>query len=138
MGYFASADEVDRYVGGIFRLAFAHPRVSPHLAAASSTLHIRVEDPACELTLSLFDSPRVIFGPTRLHADVTLLLSGDQLDRYCRGDYNILDALAAGEITATGRLSRVLKVMPHMAQLFPVYRAMVAPKPLTGPRRVHQ
>jgi hypothetical protein len=25
-----------------------------------------------------------------------------------------------------------------MTQLFPVYRAMVAPKPLTGPRRVHQ
>lgn len=138
MGYFADAEEVDRYIGGIFRLAFAHPRVSPRLAGAASTLRIVVEDPTCELTLSLYDAPRVIFGPNRLHPDVTLELSGDQIDRYCRGDYDLLDALAAGEVVATGRLSRVLKVLPHMSQLFPVYRAMVAPKPLTGPRRVRQ
>jgi hypothetical protein len=136
MAFFADASEVDRYVGGILRLATGHPHVGPRLAEASTTVRFRIDGPDCEFTLALYDPPRVVFGPCGMTPDVTLTLPGDLLDGYWRGAYDLLDGLANGEVAATGQVSRVLKVLPHASQLFSVYRAMVAPKAQTPPAAV--
>jgi hypothetical protein len=129
MAFFVDEAEVHRYVGGILRLAGKHPVVGPRLAAAETTLRIVVSNPDCELTFAFTEPPQVLLGPCRLVPDVTFRVEGDVLDQYWRGNYDLLQGLARGEVEASGRVSRVLKVLPHVRLLFPVYQAMVGAKP---------
>lgn len=126
MVYFDDAAEVDRLVGGVLRLGAQHAEVAAGLGAARAQLRIVCRDPDCELTISLTEPMVVTFGACDVMPDVTLALSGDLLDLYWRGSYSMLDGLACGEVTATGPVSKVLKVLPHAAQLFPLYRNLVA------------
>jgi hypothetical protein len=128
MGYFRDPAEVDRYIGGILRLAASSPDIAVHLEAASATLRILCIEPDCELTVFLAEPIAIVFGPSRLPADVSFELTGDALDRYWRGDYSLLDGLATGEVRAMGPVSKILKVLPHVEELFPQYRELVASK----------
>jgi 3-phenylpropionate/trans-cinnamate dioxygenase ferredoxin reductase component len=128
MPFFENAQEVDQYVGGALRLAASHPRIGPRLASASTVLKLTVHNPDCEFTVDLFEPVRVEFGSSRSRPDVTLGISGDVLDAYWRGEYDLLDGLARDEVSASGPVSRVLKVLPAVEGLFPAYRAMVAIK----------
>jgi hypothetical protein len=121
---FADAAELHRSVGAILRLASEHPVVGLRLAAAETVLRIVVTDPDCELTVALDGTHRVVPGPDGPPCDVQLLISGDHLDGFWRGDYDIVRGLAAGEVLATGRVSRVLKILPAFRPFFPVYRAI--------------
>lgn len=129
MAAFADAAEVDRYVGGVLRLAAAHPEVGPALAAASTHFSLQLSGPDCELNVFLFDPVRVEFGERiGRTTDVTFRISADKLDAFLRGEYDLRDGLARGDVAATGRISRVLALLPQFAVMFPVYRVMVGPR----------
>jgi|SRR6266545_2813604 len=128
MAFFVDEHEVHRYVGGILLRAGNHPVVGPRLAAARTTLTLMVSEPDAELTVLLDETHQVLLGPTGVAADVTFRLTGDVLDQFWRGRYDLLDGLARGEVAASGRVSRVLKVLPHLRPLFPVYEALVQVK----------
>lgn len=134
MAVFLDAAEVHHYVGSMFRLAGNHPVVGPKLASADAVLQLVVTGPECELTIGLDHSHRLVLGSCELNPDVTLQISADLLDRYWRGEYDLVRGLAAGEAFATGRVSRVLKVLPHVGLLFPVYRAMTRTGRSPSPR----
>jgi len=128
MAAFADATEVDRYVGGVLRLAAAHPELGPALAAASTHLRLHLSSPDCELNVFLFDPVRVEFGRhPGPPADVVFRMSADRLDGFWRGEYDLRDGLARGDVVATGRISRVLALLPQVAVMSPVYRVMIAP-----------
>jgi hypothetical protein len=128
MAYFASAAEVDTFVGGVLRVAGVHPVVGPRLRAATLTLAIHCQDPAVRMTVSMVEPLTVVCGEVRDVADVELNLTGDVLDQFWRGDYDLLAGLASGEVVARGRVSRVLKLLPSLALMFPTYRRLVATK----------
>src|SRR5439155_10545543 len=48
MGYFTSPEEVDKYIGEMFRQAAGHPQVGPKMKAAQITMRVVYEDPDCE------------------------------------------------------------------------------------------
>ena len=52
----------------------------------------------------------------------------DFLDAFLRGERTLVDALALDEVTARGRVSKVLKVLPVIEQAFPYYRQLIAVK----------
>lgn len=124
--FFVDGAEVHDLVGGILRLAGEHPVVGPRLAAAATVFRLEVAEPSCQMTVALTDPVDVVCGECDLDPDVTFYMTGDQLDRYWRGEYDLLQGLARGEVEASGRVSRVLKVLPELRLLFPVYRAMAA------------
>lgn len=128
MGYFESAAEVDRYIGGILRAAGQDPEVARALAAAEVTLKIQCTEPDCEITVALEDPIQVLIGPTKRKADVTLTMPSDVADRYWRGEYTLSTGLAKGEVRARGPVNKVLKLVPATKPMFPVYKAMVAEK----------
>ena len=132
--FFVDGAEVHDLVGGILRLAAGHPVIGPRLAAAATVFRLQVSHPPCEVTVALSDPVEVVCGECDLRPDVTFYMTGDQLDRYWRGDYDLLDGLARGDVEASGRVSRVLKVLPELQLLFPVYRAMAAARRLSASR----
>lgn len=128
MPFFASAAEVDCYVGGTLRLAAVDPFLGPRLAAASLTIELVCEEPAARFVVELFDPVTVIWDDHALAADVELSCRADVLDRYMRGEQTLVDALASGDVLARGRVSKVLKILPVLEQSFPFYRQLVAVK----------
>ena len=128
MGYFASLEEIDKYIGEMFRRAADHPQVGPKMRAANITMRVVYEDPECELTVRFTDPMEVIPGPTSHEPDITLLMRADIADRFWRGKYNLAVGLAKNEVKAKGPVNKILKLVPLTKPLFPVYRDLVAEK----------
>jgi hypothetical protein len=129
MTYFSSPQEVDTYVGGVLRLAAVHPRIGRRLAQPGVVLGIQCTDPDTHLTIALRQPVSVTWDDDAHPAtDVELVCPADVLDGFFRGRASILDALATGTATARGRISKVLKVLPELELVFPVYRELVASK----------
>lgn len=128
MGYFTCPEEIDKYIGEMFRVASSHPEVGPKMKAAEVTLQIVYLDPECELNVRFHDPMEVNLGPWTHDADITLTMKADIADRYWRGKYNLAVGLAKGEVKAKGPVNKILKLVPLTKPLFPVYRELVAAK----------
>ena len=59
MGYFKDADELDHYIGGVFRDAGEHPESGPKLKAANIVMRVLYNDPDCEVTIAFRDDYQV-------------------------------------------------------------------------------
>lgn len=128
MSYFTSPQEVDCYVGGILRLAVVHPAVGPRLAEPGVVLGIRCTDPDARFVMSLKAPVTVSLADAAESTDVEIVCPADVLDGMFRGRTSLLDALATGTATARGRISKVLKLLPVLEEVFPVYGELVAAK----------
>lgn len=128
MGYFSSPEEVDKYIGQMFRVASDHPQVGPKMKAAQINMRVVYEDPDCEMNVRFHDPMETVLGPTADDPDVTLTMKADIADRFWRGKYNLAVGLAKGEVKAKGSVNKILKLVPLTKPLFPVYRDLVAPK----------
>ena len=128
MGYFSSAEEVDEYIGEMFRQADSHPKVGPKLRAANVVMRVVYTDPDCEMTVRFTDPMETIFGPTSHEPDITLSMPADIADRFWRGKYNLAVGLAKSEVKAKGPVNKILKLVPLTKPLFPVYQELIAQK----------
>jgi putative sterol carrier protein len=128
VAYFADGDEVDKYIGSMFRQAGEHPVVGPKMKAAEITMRIEYSDPACEVTVRFHDPMEVVSGPTDIVPDITLIMPADIADQYWRGKYNLAVGLAKGQVKAKGPVNKILKLVPLTKPLFPVYNELVAEK----------
>lgn len=132
MPFFATAAEVDCYVGGALRLAAVDPYLGPALAGAALTVRFACTDLPVQITVDMYDPMTVTCNDTRFNPDVELSCSADFLDHYMRGERRLVDALADGDVVAHGRVSKVLKIVPILEQAFPYYRQLVAVTKLTA------
>lgn len=128
MGFFNDADEVDEYIGGVFRDAGNHPESGPKLRAANIVMRVIYTDPDCEVTIAFRPDYQVIAGRTHVEPDITLLMRGDTADKFWRGEYNLAVGLAKGQVKAKGPVNKILKLVPLTKPLFPMYREKVAKK----------
>lgn len=128
MPFFNSPEEVDKYIGGIFRMAPDDPAVGPKMKAAEITLRVVYTDPDCETTVRFHDPMTTTAGPVDDEPDVTLTMKADIADKFWRGKYNLAVGLAKGEVKAKGPVNKILKLVPLTKPLFPIYRDLVAPK----------
>jgi putative sterol carrier protein len=128
MAYFDSLEEIDAYIGEMFRIAADHPVSGPKFRAAGITMRVVYSDPACELTVIFNENMQTIAGPTDVVPDITLMMRGDVADQFWRGKYNLAVGLAKGEVKAKGPVNKILKLVPLTKPMFPVYRELVAVK----------
>jgi putative sterol carrier protein len=129
MPFFDSADEVYKYIGGVFRVAAEHPEVGPKMAAADITMQVYYSDPDSTVTIH-FKEPKLTVedGGDDPNADVKLFMPADTADKYWRGEYNLAVGLAKGQVKAKGPVNKILKLVPLTKPLFPMYRELVSEK----------
>ena len=128
MPYFADADEVYKYIGGVFRAAKEN-EVGPKLATADIDLQIYYSDPEAPMLIKMHgDNIEVVDGGDNKEADVKLFMPSDIADKYWRGEYNLAVGLAKGHVKAKGPVNKILKLVPLTKPLFPMYREMIAEK----------
>src|ERR1700694_5403726 len=108
MGFFSSPEEVDKYLGEMFRQAAQHPEVGPKMMAAQITMKVIYTDPDCELNVRFHDPMEVQLGPWSYEPDITLTMRADTADQYWRGKYNLAVGLAKGQVKAKGPVSKIL------------------------------
>jgi hypothetical protein len=128
MAFFADANEVDKYIGGVFRLAAEHPESGPKLKAANIVMRVLYTDPDVEMNIIMRDPMQIVQGPIDEAADVTLAMRADIADQFWRGEYNLAVGLAKGQVKAKGPVNKILKLVPLTKPLFPMYRELVAEK----------
>lgn len=126
MAIFQDIDDINRYIGEMFRLAADHPTVGPKFRAANITMRVIYSDPDCEMTVRFHEDMETIPGPNEHEPDVTLSMLGDTADAFWRGNYNLAVGLAKGEVKAKGPVNKILKLVPLTKPLFPVYREIIA------------
>jgi putative sterol carrier protein len=129
MSYFESAEEVYKYVGGVFRAAADHPEVGPVMASADVVLQLYYTDPDAKLTVR-FKEPKLEVNEDSDDpgADVKMTMSSDLANKYWRGEYNVAIGLAKGQVKAKGPVNKILKLLPVTKPLFPMYKDLVAEK----------
>jgi putative sterol carrier protein len=130
VGFFSSPEEVDRYIGEMFRQADTHPKVGAKMRAADVTMRVVYTDPDCEMTVRFVDPMEVVFGEASAEPDITLSMPADIADRFWRGRYNLAVGLARSEVKAKGPVNKILKLVPLTKPLFPVYLDLIALKDL--------
>lgn len=128
MAFFADANEVDKYIGGVFRAAADHPESGPKFRNANLVMRVVYTDPEVELNVIMRDPMQVIAGPTDVAPDITLSMRADTADKFWRGEYNLAVGLAKGEVKAKGPVNKILKLVPLTKPLFPMYRELIAEK----------
>ncbi|MBV9312428.1 MAG: SCP2 sterol-binding domain-containing protein [Pseudonocardia sp.] len=128
MAFFADENEVDKYIGGVFRAAAEHPEIGPKFRDANVNLRVVYFDPEANMTVQMADPIVVTSGPSDVKPDVTLRMAGDTADKFWRGKYNLAVGLAKGEVKAEGPVTKILKLVPLTKPLFPIYRDLVGEK----------
>lgn len=128
MAYYNSAEEIYKYLGGVF-LAANGTEVGPKLMGADIDLQVYYTDPDASMTVRLRQpSIEVTDGGDNPDADVKLFMPADIGDKFWRGEYNLGVGLAKGQVKAKGPVNKILKLVPLTKPLFPLYRELVAEK----------
>lgn len=125
MSVFTDAEEVYRYIGGVFRAGGEDPVLGPKFAESGVVLRITYTDPEAVLTLDMPN--RAVFtgagqGPV---PNVEMFMSADNGHRFWLGRLNLPLAMAKGQVRAKGPLPKILKLLPAAKDLFPRYEALL-------------
>jgi putative sterol carrier protein len=128
MPYFTDADEVYKYLAGVFHKA-RETEVGPAMAAADLDLQLYYTEPDAKILIKMHgDNIEVLDGQENDEAEIKLFMPADIGDKYWRGDYNLAVGLAKGHVKAKGPTNKILELAAGTKVLFPMYREMVAEK----------
>jgi len=123
---FEDAQDVYDTLGLLFVRLAEDDDLIARFRAADTVVRYEYTDPDAVITVSLRDEDgRVDFGDSELEAEVTMRMSADTGHRYWLGGINVTVALARGEITASGPVAKILKLVPLTKPVFPRYKAQL-------------
>lgn len=117
---FTNADEVHKYLGGVWDLAFADPEIGPKLQSTGIVLTFDYSDPDTEMTLDA-GAQKVLPGKGDSKPTATMAMTADVANRYWQGKVNLPIAMARGQIKVGGNVAGLLKLAPLGKKLYPLY-----------------
>jgi len=117
----STAEEVHRYLGGIFETAFADPEIGPKLRATGLVVEFDYSEPDALITLDA-SSQRVVLGTLDgVTPMAKMSMKADTGNRYWQGKVNLPLAMAKGQIKVSGNIAGLIKLGPLGKKLFPLY-----------------
>ena len=122
MPKYDNVDDLYTFVGGIFDHAWADPDLGPKFSATGAVLLVKCTDPDSEVVLDMPNQkayPSVAEAPVAPNA--TLKMSSETANAFWQGKVNMTLAMAKGQVKAEGSVMKVLKLVPNVKHLFPVY-----------------
>jgi putative sterol carrier protein len=129
MSYFANADEVYQYLGGVFKIADTTAGVGEKLRGANMVLRLDYTGPDSSITVILKEPTiQVIEGDSDITPDVRMSMAADNGNKFWRGEYNVTVGLAKGQVKTKGAVSKILKLIPISKPVFPLYKYLVGAK----------
>lgn len=117
---FTNADEVVRYIGGIFETAFATEGIGDKLGATGIVLLVKSTDPESQFAVDM-SNRKVLPGMTGPEPSASMTMSVDTQNAYWQGKVNLPFAMARGQVKVSGDVAQLLKLAPLGKSLFPAY-----------------
>ena len=129
MSAFHAAQDVYDRIGRVLQELAADPELAPAFHAADTCVRYELHDPESAITVgSRAGAPvRVDLGPSDQEPAVVISMDADTAHSYLLGEVDMTVALARGQITAEGPVTKILAVLPAFEPLLPRYRAIVSP-----------
>lgn len=119
---FTDADEVRRYIGGVFQAGFDDPELGPKLAATGIVVRFEFTDPDADLVVDMAEQ-RIGDGSGMAEPTATMRMTAELGSAYWQGKVNLPLAMARGRIKVDGNVASLLKIAPLGKKLFPKYVA---------------
>jgi putative sterol carrier protein len=123
MTAFKDADEVNKYVGGMFSTAVTTPEIVEATKDTTLVVRLIISEPDCEIVID-FPGGKVLTGAAAEGVDSTvqLSMSGDNANKFWQGKLNLTLAMAKRQVKMDGNKTQALKLLPLTGPLFGRYR----------------
>ncbi len=119
---FKDADEVRRYIGGVFQAGFDDPEVGPKMVATGIVVKFEFSEPETDLVIDM-GKQEIGDGTGMAAPSATMKMSADLGSAYWQGKVNLPLSMARGKIKVDGNVASLLKLAPLGKKLFPKYVA---------------
>jgi len=125
--YFSDGDEVYRYIGGLLKGLIDADELGAKLRRADTTVQFRYHDPEAVITFRLVEGEdvRVDLGDSDLEPEIVMTADADVAHLFWLGRVNVTVALARGQMKAEGPVAKILKLVPLIKPVFPLYRDLL-------------
>lgn len=128
MTLFDDAQDVYDTLGRLFvQIAEQEDDLAAGFHQADTIVRYEYSDPDAVITVRLQPGVegQVDFGESEMEPEVTMRMSADTAHRFWLGGVNVTVALARGEITASGPVAKILRLVPLAKPAFPLYRQLL-------------
>ncbi len=124
MAHFASAEEIYASLGACLKAAATDPENAREFQRVGTIVRLETVAPKAQISLKLeADQPiEVEFGESKLRPAAILAMPGDTAQGFWLGEVNIITALAKGKMKAQGPVAVILKLVPLVNVVAPLYR----------------
>ena len=124
MAHFSSADDVYASLGACLKAAATDPDNARDFQRAGTIVRLETVAPKAQITMKLeADQPvEVEFGESKLRPAAILAMPGDTAQGFWLGEINIITALAQSKMKAQGPVAVILKLVPLVNVVAPLYR----------------
>ncbi|NMO01464.1 SCP2 sterol-binding domain-containing protein [Gordonia sp. TBRC 11910] len=117
---FKDADEVRKYLGGIFESAFADPEIGDKLRNTGIVLKTVYTEPDAALVIDARKGTVTSSDGTE-EVSAQMSMSADTGNAYWQGKVNLPLAMAKSRIKVDGNVASLLKLAPLGKKLYPAY-----------------
>jgi hypothetical protein len=123
--HFSSADEIYASLGACLKAAATDPDNARDFQRVGTIVRLETVAPKAQITMKLeADQPaEVEFGESKLRPAAILAMPGDVAQGFWLGEVNIITALAQEKMKAQGPVAVILKLVPLVNVVAPLYRA---------------
>jgi hypothetical protein len=125
VAHFSSADDVYASLGACLKAAATDPDNAREFQRVGTIVRLETVAPKAQITLKLeAEAPiEVEFGESKLRPAAILAMPGDTAQGFWLGEINIITALAQAKMKAQGPVAVILKLVPLVNVVAPLYRA---------------
>ena len=127
MPVFKDDQEVYQYIGKLFQDLANDDVLGPKFRRADTIVQYRYSNPDSQITVKMKDGEEglVDFGPTEMQPEIVMAMEADTAHRFWLGKVNVTMALAKGQMKAKGPVAKILKLVPLVKPVFPLYQKML-------------
>jgi len=124
---FQTAGELYDVLGTFLAELTLEPELRPKFVGANTSMLVRYTDPDARILIDCrCDPPVVVAGPPEAtEADVSLTMSADDGHRFWLGRYNVALGLSRRQVTVSGSMGTMMKLLPAMQPAFSRYQAFL-------------
>lgn len=126
MAMFQNADEVYKFLGGMFGLALADDEIAARVASSGVVIRFRLSEPDCEFVVDL-PGRKVTTGSSgsQLVTSVELKMTADTAHALWLGRVQPAALIATRRVRVRGSVRKLLRMHSLGEQLTPVYVGML-------------
>jgi putative sterol carrier protein len=124
---FKDEQEVYQFIGRLFQELAEDEELGPRFRKADTIVQYQYSNPDSRITVKMKDGEegQVDLGPTDLEPEIVMTMEADTAHKFWLGKINVTMALAKGQMKAKGPVAKILKLVPLVKPVFPLYQKML-------------